>query len=95
MLAQLRALYTPVIFSAIDWYRAAAPAALAAQFGAPAESAESSNKALDRARQRASSDGIVLVCGSLYLVGEVMARYRDRGTRLGARSGQQPATLGG
>jgi len=78
MLTQLRAMDAPVIFSAIDWHRAAAPADLAAQFGAPAETAESSVEALDRARQRASSSGIVLACGSLYLVGEVIAASRAR-----------------
>jgi dihydrofolate synthase/folylpolyglutamate synthase len=78
MLAQLLAMEAPVIFSAIDWHRAAAPAELAAQFGAPAETAASSADALARARQRASSNGIVLVCGSLYLVGEVIAATRAR-----------------
>ena len=73
MLAQLRAMGTPVIFSAIDWHRAAAPGDLATRFGAPAETAGSSGEALERARQRATSNGIVLVCGSLYLVGEVIA----------------------
>jgi dihydrofolate synthase/folylpolyglutamate synthase len=81
MLSQLRAVGAPVIFSAIGWHRAAAPADLAAQFGAPAETAESSGEALDRARQRASSNGIVLVCGSLYLVGEVIATTRARHAR--------------
>jgi dihydrofolate synthase/folylpolyglutamate synthase len=80
MLARLRATGAPVIFSAIDWHRAAAPADLAAQFGAPAEIAESSGEAIDRARKLASPNGIVLACGSLYLVGEVMARCRRPGT---------------
>jgi len=78
MLAQLRAIDAPVIFSAIDWHRAAAPADLAAQFGARAETAESSVEALERARQRATPNGVVLVCGSLYLVGEVIAASRAR-----------------
>ncbi len=78
MLAQLRATGAPVIFSAIGWHRAAAPADLAAAFGAPAETADSFSEALDRARERASSSGIVLVCGSLYLVGEVIAATRAR-----------------
>ncbi|TMB66545.1 MAG: bifunctional folylpolyglutamate synthase/dihydrofolate synthase, partial [Chloroflexi bacterium] len=78
MLAQLRATDAPVIFSAIDWHRAAAPADLAAQFDAPAEAAESSIEALDRARQRATPNGVVLVCGSLYLVGEVIGAARAR-----------------
>ena len=81
MLAQLRAMETPVIFSAIDWHRAASPADLAARFGAPADVAESPGEAADRARERASSTGIVLVCGSLYLVGEVIAATRARPSR--------------
>ena len=81
MLSELRAVGAPVIFSAIGWHRAAAAADLAAQFGAPAETAESSGEALDRARQRASSDGIVLVCGSLYLVGEIIGTTRARQAR--------------
>jgi dihydrofolate synthase/folylpolyglutamate synthase len=92
MLALLRAMDVPVIFSAIGWHRAAAPADLAAQFGAPAETAESSGDALDRARERATSSGIVLVCGSLYLVGEVLARYRDRGARKRARVATEQAS---
>ena len=78
MLAQLRAMDAPVIFTAIDWHRAAAPRDLAKQFGVAAETAESSSEALDLARQRASSTGIVLVCGSLYLVGEVIVATRAR-----------------
>jgi dihydrofolate synthase/folylpolyglutamate synthase len=81
MLAQLRAMAAPVIFSAIDWHRAAAPADLVSQFGRPAETATSSRDAIDRARQRATSHGIVLVCGSLYLVGEVIGATRSRSAR--------------
>jgi dihydrofolate synthase / folylpolyglutamate synthase len=95
MLAQLRTLSAPVIFSAIDWHRAAAPADLAAQFGAPAETAESSGEALERARRRASRNGIVLVCGSLYLVGEAIAQCRDRSTRRHTPAAQEAASLGG
>jgi len=71
MLALLRAANRFVIFSRIGWHRAAAPAALAAQFTGQSEIAESSAEALHRARERAGRDGIVFVCGSLYLVGEV------------------------
>ncbi|HEX9097021.1 MAG TPA: folylpolyglutamate synthase/dihydrofolate synthase family protein [Candidatus Dormibacteraeota bacterium] len=78
MLAQLRAMDAPVIFTAIDWHRAAAPADLAKQFASRAETAESSGEALSRARQRAGRDGIVLVCGSLYLVGEAIVATRAR-----------------
>jgi dihydrofolate synthase/folylpolyglutamate synthase len=78
MLALLRAVNAPVIFSRIEWHRAAPPAALAKQFGGQAETAESSAEALSRARERAGRDGIVLVCGSLYLVGEAIAATRAR-----------------
>jgi len=95
MLGELRRLNVPVIFSGIDWHRAAAPADLAALFDAPAETAESSAEALDRARQRAGPTGIVLVCGSLYLVGEAIALCRSRGKRTHTRAAQEPASLGG
>ena len=78
MLSQLRAMAAPVIFSAIDWHRAAAPAELAKQFGEPAEVAASANKAITRARERVGANGIVFVCGSLYLVGEAIALSRSR-----------------
>jgi dihydrofolate synthase / folylpolyglutamate synthase len=78
MLGQLRAMRAPVIFSAIDWHRAAAPADLARQFGEPSDVAGSAKEAINRARQRAGANGIVLVCGSLYLVGEAITATRAR-----------------
>jgi dihydrofolate synthase/folylpolyglutamate synthase len=78
MLALLRRVYAPVIFSRIDWHRAASPALLAAEFRGESETAESSAEALDRARERAGRNGIVLVCGSLYLVGEAIVATRAR-----------------
>jgi dihydrofolate synthase / folylpolyglutamate synthase len=78
MLGQLRAMRAPVIFSAIDWHRAAAPADLARQFGEPSDVAGSAKEAIRRARQRAGANGIVLVCGSLYLVGEAITATRAR-----------------
>ena len=78
MLAQLRAMETPVIFSAIDWHRAATPAQLAEAFGEGSETAASARAAIDRARERAGANGIVLICGSLYLVGETIALTRAR-----------------
>ena len=71
MLALLRSANAPVIFSRIDWHRAASPADLAALFHGESETAESSAEALSRARERAGRNGMVFVCGSLYLVGEV------------------------
>jgi len=76
MLGQLRTMGAPVIFSAIDWHRAASPSDLANQFGAPAEVAASAREAIARARELAGVNGLVLVCGSLYLVGEAIALYR-------------------
>ena len=78
MLSQLRAMDAPVIFSAIDWHRAALPADLAHQFGEPAEVAASAKEAISRARERAGANGLVLVCGSLYLVGEAITMSRSR-----------------
>lgn len=70
MLALLRSVNAPVIFSRIDWHRAEAPTELAKRFEGESETAESSAEALNRAREMAGRDGIVFVCGSLYLVGE-------------------------
>ena len=70
MLGQLRALEVPVVFSAINWHRAASPDELAGRFGRPATVAASVSDALTSARRDAGREGIVLVCGSLYLVGE-------------------------
>jgi dihydrofolate synthase/folylpolyglutamate synthase len=46
---------------------------LASMFGHDADAVLPPQAALDRARQLAGSDGNVLVCGSLYLVGEILA----------------------
>jgi dihydrofolate synthase / folylpolyglutamate synthase len=73
MLALLRRVNAPVIFSRIDWHRAEAPTELAKRFEGESETAESSAEALSRAREKAGRHGIVFVCGSLYLVGEVKA----------------------
>ena len=78
MLAQLRAVDAPVIFSGIDWHRAAAPVDLAKQFGAAAEVAPTAREAITRARERAGANGLVLVCGSLYLVGEAIGLRRAK-----------------
>jgi dihydrofolate synthase/folylpolyglutamate synthase len=51
--------------------RAADPEELARRWGAGAESVTPSGAALDRGRDLAGQEGAVLVCGSLYLVGEV------------------------
>lgn len=61
--------------------RAMEPDALAAEIrgaGGPAETAAGPAEALARARELAGSDGLVLVAGSLYLVGAVLALLEGR-----------------
>jgi len=72
MLAELHRVDAPVIFSGINWHRAAHPEVLASLYGRPAAVAPHAAQALPQARQLAGAEGIVLVCGSLYLVGEVI-----------------------
>ena len=52
------------------------PETLASIYGAGAEVARPASAALSRARELAGSDGNVLVCGSLYLVGEILSLAR-------------------
>jgi len=66
---------TPVVFTRTDTPRAAEPGDLAARYaalgGGEAETAADAGEAVRRARAAADDDGLVVVCGSLYLVGEV------------------------
>jgi len=78
MLNLLRATNAPVIFSRINWHRAAEPADLVAQFGTGAQVAESVVEALDLAKSRAGREGLVFVCGSLYLVGEAIGLLAEK-----------------
>ncbi len=50
-----------------------APERLAAEYGAGASVARPAGEALERARELAGTAGNVLVCGSIYLVGEILA----------------------
>jgi dihydrofolate synthase/folylpolyglutamate synthase len=52
---------------------AISPDELTAAYGAGAESLRPALAALERAKELAGPDGNVLVCGSLYLVGEILA----------------------
>ena len=65
----------PVVFTRTENPRAADPADLAARFaergGRGAETAPDTGAALEAARKKAPPGGLVVVCGSLYLVGEV------------------------
>ena len=69
-----------VVFTRTPNPRAAEPEDLRARYeaagGRAAEVAETVPGALDRAKRRAGPDGLVLVCGSLYLVGEVKKDFR-------------------
>lgn len=72
MMAELRQADAAIIFSGINWHRAAPPARLAELYHRPAAVAPGAAQALAAARQMAGAEGLVLVCGSLYLVGEVI-----------------------
>jgi dihydrofolate synthase/folylpolyglutamate synthase len=69
-----------LIFTPIQYVRAATPAALLQRWRAvrpdlamPVIAAPSLVEALARARTAAGPDGLVLACGSIYLVGEILA----------------------
>lgn len=79
MMAELRRAEVPIVFSAINWHRAATPTMLANLYGGPAAAAPSAAHALAQARRMAGAEGIVLVCGSLYLVGEVLEEIAKPG----------------
>ena len=65
-----------VVVTALQAERAADPAALAAHFSRPVTVAAGVPAALRTAREHAGSDGVVVVCGSIYLAGEVLAELR-------------------
>ena len=66
---------SPVLFTQTDNPRAAEPADLAERFracgGTKGEAAGDVASALRTAAEKALPDGLVVVCGSLYLVGAV------------------------
>jgi dihydrofolate synthase / folylpolyglutamate synthase len=76
MAAGLAQLTSEIVVTAPAVERATPPADLARLFDPPAEIAGDVGTALDRARQRAGRDGVVVVCGSLYLAGEVIDLLR-------------------
>ncbi|MCO6502389.1 MAG: bifunctional folylpolyglutamate synthase/dihydrofolate synthase [Acidimicrobiales bacterium] len=75
MLEKLAPLVEGLVVTAVDYSRAVPPAELADQaarvFDGPILAADDVGHALDKARAEAGPEGAVLVCGSLYLVGEV------------------------
>ena len=72
MAAGLSELTPEILVTALAVERATPPGDLARLFDPPAEIAGDVNTALDRARRLAGRDGAVVVCGSLYLAGEVL-----------------------
>ena len=50
--------------------------------GVAAEAEADEEKAVERARMLAGADGVVLICGSLYLAGDVRLKLKDDGGRL-------------
>jgi dihydrofolate synthase/folylpolyglutamate synthase len=76
MAAGLAQLTHEIVVTAPAVERATPPAELARLFDPPAEIAGDVGTALDRARRRAGRDGVVVVCGSLYLAGEVIDLLR-------------------
>ena len=79
LLAALRTLEPDaVVFTEPDSAsgHAVLPDQLAAIYGPGAESRRPAQAAVDRARELAGPDGNVLVCGSLYLVGEILAQVK-------------------
>jgi len=54
---------------------------LADIYGPGSQAVTPASAALDRARELAGIDGNVLVCGSLYLVGEILAQASEIGRR--------------
>jgi dihydrofolate synthase / folylpolyglutamate synthase len=72
MAAGLSELTREIVVTAPAVERAIPPADLGRLFAPPAEVAASVPVALDRARRLAGRDGVVVVCGSLYLAGEVL-----------------------
>jgi dihydrofolate synthase/folylpolyglutamate synthase len=73
MVAELEAMGCDrVVVSALAMSRALPSAELAAVFAGRPETAATVAAGLRRARPLAGPDGLVLVCGSLYLAGEVL-----------------------
>jgi dihydrofolate synthase/folylpolyglutamate synthase len=77
MAAALSELTREIVVTAPAVERATPPVDLSRLFDPPADVAADVGTALERARHRAGHDGVVVVCGSLYLAGEVIELLRD------------------
>jgi len=74
MLAPLRELTDMVVFTRVEGERAETPEALSAVWGTGSSVASTPARALEIARGMAGPAGVVMVAGSLYLVGAVLER---------------------
>jgi dihydrofolate synthase/folylpolyglutamate synthase len=72
MAARLRELTADIVVTAPALERATPPEDLAGLFDPPASIAPDVDSALRQARHLAGRDGVVVVCGSLYLAGEAL-----------------------
>jgi dihydrofolate synthase/folylpolyglutamate synthase len=72
MLGALRPLATVPVFTQAGTPRAAPATELARQWGSDARAISSLPDALEAARMLADGDGVIFVCGSIYLVGDVL-----------------------
>lgn len=81
ILAALRPRAMAFVVTAASHARAADPEAVATEarrgFAGPVETARDLRVALIRARRLAGPDGVTVVAGSLYLVGDMLALWRD------------------
>ena len=77
MAAGLSELTREIVVTAPAVERATPPVDLSRLFDPPADVAADVSTALERARHGAGHDGVVVVCGSLYLAGEVIELLRD------------------
>ena len=82
MVAALRPLTADVVFTAPATARAADPTELAALWGPGAHVSAGVAAALVAASDSAGPDGVVVVCGSLYVAGEALAAVRGGAPRL-------------
>jgi dihydrofolate synthase/folylpolyglutamate synthase len=81
LLSALRTMHPDsVVFTEPDSARGHVVSAdeLAARYGAPGSAIVPAPAALERAKELARPDGNVLVCGSLYLVGEILAKSQQQ-----------------
>jgi dihydrofolate synthase/folylpolyglutamate synthase len=73
MAAILSGITNDIVVTAPEVERATPPDELALLFSPPATAVTGSREALRVARERAGDDGLIVVCGSLYLAGEVLS----------------------